>query len=110
MTRASDPSHDDQLIRAAIVAPKYRIVGVEPHGWSTVVIEDDSGRFFVAVTASGLLTEIQAHEAEKLVQDRTCRRWNGDRSWTEFERLPLLDSSVTLHGAPDAASSDDVSL
>ena len=71
----------------------FRVAGVEPHGWSTVLIEDSSGRFYFASTATGHLTEIEAGEANRLIQNRTYRRWHGDRSWTAYERLPLVAQS-----------------
>jgi hypothetical protein len=71
----------------------FRVAGVEPHGWSTVLIEDGGGRFYIASTTTGHLTEVGADEANRLIQNRTYRRWHGDRSWTVYERLPLVAQS-----------------
>ena len=71
----------------------FRVTGVEPHGWSTVLIEARGGRFYIASTATGHLTEVDADEANRLIQDRTYRRWHGDRSWSVYERLPLIAQS-----------------
>jgi hypothetical protein len=71
------------------------------------LIADDTGRFYVAVSASGLLTAIQPNEAEDLIQDRTYRRWNGEQAWTELERLPLLDSTFAQHDVAADALGDE---
>jgi hypothetical protein len=101
MTRFTDDAHDDQLVQPANEPVKYRLTAVEPHGWSTVVIEDNAGKVYLAVTASGIMTEISADEANELIQSRAYRRWNGDRSWTDLERLPLFDTALA-HPTPES--------
>lgn len=88
----------------------FRVTGVEPHGWSTILIEDREGRFYVASTATGHLTEIDGSEALRLIENRTYRRWHGDRSWSAYDRLPLVAQSVGRQFAPPESSQSDTSL
>jgi hypothetical protein len=107
VTRDRAQSSPDQLIESVPAGePLFRVVGVEPHGWSTVLIEDQLGRCFIAATASGRLSEIEAAEARRLIQGRTYRRWHGDRSWTTLERMPLLSSAFTREVPPPEPTGD----
>ena len=111
MTPSGASSPDDRLIETpqatSLESPLLRIAGVEPHGWSTILLEDDSGRFYVAVTASGRLSEVSRAEADDLLRIRTYREWHGDRSWSPFERLPLIggDFAEPLPTASDPIDS-----
>jgi len=109
VTRLGAPSPDDQLIETTPTTPEhplFRIAGVEPYGWSTVLLEDDSGRWYVAVSASGRWSEISSDEADDLFRTRTYREWHGDRSWSPFERLPLLGGGLP-QSPPTASDSVD---
>jgi coenzyme F420-reducing hydrogenase beta subunit len=87
-------STDDRVIDAAPGDDLYRVSGVEPHGWSTVLIEDQVGRYFVASVVTGRLTEVQSSDAQQMIQRRTYRRWHGDRSWATLDRLPLVANAA----------------
>lgn len=108
MTRTGDESQQDRVLEPALEPVLFRVVGVEPHGWSTVLVEDDAGRCYIAVTSSGRLSELPRAEANELVRTRTYRRWHGDQSWSEFERLPLISSAFSQPAAPTDESTGDV--
>jgi hypothetical protein len=80
--------------------PLFRIAGVEPHGWSTVLVEEQSGRAFLLATATGRLTEIAPAQARALLADRSYRAWQGDRDWAPLDSLPLIDPGVLPTGSP----------
>ena len=98
MDPASAPFSEDRVVEpAAATSPEtrlFRIGAVEPHGWSTVLLEDERGRWFEAVTASGRLSELSREEVDDLIRNRTYRKWHGDRAWSPLERLPLFGAEV----------------
>lgn len=100
------PPHD-RVVEPAPDEPLYRVAGVEPHGWSTVLIEDRSGRFFISSAATGRLLEVRASEAHRMIQDRTYRRWHGDRRWSTLDRLPLVAQVAVRPMTTDDASHVD---
>lgn len=110
MTPASPAPSDDHIVEPiapdAEVAALYRIVGVEPHGWSTVLLEDDAGNWFVAVTASRRLNPIARADAEDLIRNRTYRKWQGGRDWATLDRLPLFAADDSQLSAMTADSVD----
>lgn len=90
MPRDRAVSPHDRLVTADPDGARFRIAGVEPHGWSTVLIEDTAGRHYVLSAATGRLSEVHGAEAQRLFNDRIYRRWNGNRQWSALDRLPLV--------------------
>jgi hypothetical protein len=108
VSRDRAESSDDRVVESEAKSPAlFRVVGVEPHGWSTILIEDQTGRMFIAATATGRLSQIDAEEAATLIQGRTYRKWHGDRAWTPLDHLPLLAPVFSRPvPSPDASSGE----
>jgi hypothetical protein len=90
---ASQPVDEPVLGPIALDDRRFRIIAVEPHGWSTMLIEDEAGRAFVAATATGRLVEIAAADVDAMLERRTYRPWQGDRRWSSLATLPLLSTA-----------------
>jgi hypothetical protein len=86
----TEQPEDRVLHGGGAIGRRFRILGVEPHGWSTVLIEDEGGRAYVVTSATGRLTEIAAADALDLIDRRTYRPWRGNRDWSDLDHLPLI--------------------
>jgi hypothetical protein len=84
----------DRIVTPDISEPRYRILAVLPHGWSTLLIEDDRGRTFTVDSTTRCLTPIDSDDARQLIDERAFRTWQGDRDWSSLDRLLLLSSSA----------------
>jgi hypothetical protein len=94
VTRSRGSNPEDRVV-AEESAPErlYRLFAVEPHGWSTVLLEDQLGSIYVASSVTGDLTEISVEDARQRLTDRVYRLWNGERRWSPLESLPLVASA-----------------
>lgn len=103
MTR-SRMSHPEDRVIADPSTPEglYRLFAVEPHGWSTVLLEDQLRSIFLASSATGNLIQVSREEAERMLAERIYRLWQGDRRWAPLESLPLVASAF----ARDASQTD----
>lgn len=83
----------------------FRIYAVEPHGWSTVLIEDEGKRIFLCSTTAAALTEVSAADAQALLLNRSYRRWFGSSEWAPLSQLPLVSATFSRPTADHAESS-----
>jgi hypothetical protein len=82
---------EDRVLHAGAESEnRFRIFAVEPHGWSTILIEDQAGRTYLVTTATGRYTEIPAADTRRMVERRDYRPWHGGRVWSTIEELPLV--------------------
>jgi len=83
----------------------FRIFAVEPHGWSTVLIEDESQRIFLCSITAAALTEVSAADARALLLNRSYRRWYGSSEWAALSQLPLVAATFSRPSADHANGS-----
>src|SRR4051812_17315525 len=94
VSRRRSGSLQDRVVEPAVAAPaRFRVLAVEPHGWSTALVESEQGATFLISTATQSLSELPREEAERLVDERHYRLWNGDRTWRELAALPLVSAA-----------------
>lgn len=103
MSRDRTASPQDRVLPTDAEETLYRVVGVEPHGWSTVLIEDQQGRAYVVAAATGRMVQIPHGDAMALVERRTYRPWQGNRAWSPFGRLPLIAAAGSGEAPPPPA-------
>ena len=83
----------------------FRIYAVEPHGWSTVLIEDENMRIFLCSTTAAALTEVSATDAQALLLNRSYRRWFGSSEWAPLSQLPLVAATFSRPTADQSEGS-----
>lgn len=79
---------------------QYRLLAVEPHGWSSVLVEDRQGAIFIVATAVRSLRRITAEQAELAIAQRTYRLWRGSREWAPLDALPLIAPAFSGEAPP----------
>ncbi len=91
MTRDRDSETTDSIVSEREPArQQYRLFAVEPHGWSSFMLEDQEGRVYLGSATAGTLISVRQEDVERMLRTRAYRRWNGDRAWTSLDRLPLV--------------------
>ena len=94
MTRSRTSKPEDRVVaEQSTPANVYRLFAVEPHGWSTVLLEDRAGSIYLASSATGSLISVSRDDAERMLAERAYRLWQGDRRWAALESLPLVASA-----------------
>ncbi len=91
---------------AAALPARYRIRAAEAHSFSTLLVEDEQGANFLLAVATGLLTPVDAMEAESLLDTRAYRAWRGDRTWAPLERLPVAVGGAAMSPPPTFAGDE----
>jgi hypothetical protein len=101
------PADEDRILsQPSNRVELFRLFAVEPHGWSTVLLEDQNRTIYLASTVTGSLSRLSGQEAEGLIAQRAYRMWHGERSWAPLESLPLISSSFARNLAQQSTGDE----
>lgn len=101
MSRYRTSDRSDSLVKERVSREQqFRLFAVEPHGWSTFMLEDRQGQIYLGSVKTGTLTPVRHEDAEQMLDTRAYRQWNGDRAWASLDRLPLIAWAFTGNVPP----------
>jgi hypothetical protein len=91
--------NDDRIPRGG--SEQYRLFAVEPHGWSSVLVQDRHGAIYIVATAVRSLHRISIEQAELSLTQRKYRLWHGSREWAPLDALPLIAGAFGSAVSPE---------